>query len=182
MIRSIKLRILLLAVCFSTLQLGCSKRRDVVVYEQVDRGHICSHSCLDHHYVDDRVVYVSGHRHSNNCGHYWDGGRWRMNRAARLNPRQYRREPIHLKDRHGHYNRPKPKYRDRDDHQNRRRDGDDRRINNSRRDRDDRQRNIRDNRKDRRDRRDERKVLRSRQQTHTKSEDTMGQKRSSDRD
>ncbi len=186
--RSRLLCVLLPTIGLGLVLSGCSRRRDVTVYEQVSPGHVCSRNCLDHHYVDDRVIFIDGHRHSRHCGHYWDGRHWRMNRAARLNPRPYRSAPIRLRDRHGQYHRPKPRYRDRDEYRRNRRNRNDRRIRNTRRDRDDRHRDNRSmiNRNDRRDiqrdRRDERRVLQSRRQPIEKNQSNMRQKRSSNRD
>jgi len=138
MIRSIHIRVLLPLLCACVLVLGCSRRREVVQYDYVEPAHVCTAGCHDHYYVDQNVIYVTGHRHSVHCGHYWDGHCWRMNRDARLNPRPYSSGRIHPNDRHGHYNRPKPNRRDRYENRDRYQDRNDRRVNNSRRDNDNR--------------------------------------------
>ncbi len=170
MIRSSHFRIIMSSVFVCTLLSGCGRRREVVQYEYYEPAHACSVGCHDHYYVDQNVIYVSGHRHTRNCGHYWDGNCWRKNRAARLNPRPYTSQPIHLKDRHGHYNRPTPRDRDRYNNRDRRNDRNDRRIDNARRNNNDRHRNPGRNRN---------RVNNTRQEKVNK---TIRQKRSSDDD
>ncbi|MCA9253909.1 MAG: hypothetical protein KDA54_22505 [Phycisphaerales bacterium] len=175
MIRSNLFRILMSLGFVCTLLSGCGKRREVVQYEYFEPGHTCSVGCHDHYYVDRNVIYVKGHRHSRNCGHYWDGSCWRQNRAARLNPRPYSSAPIHLDDRHGHYNQPKPRDRDRYNNRDRRNNHDDRRIDNSRRNDDNRRSNDRH-------RQSNRNRSRASDTRPKKVNQTMRQKSSGDRD
>ena len=184
MIRSNLFRILMSLGFVCTLLSGCGKRREVVQYEYFEPGHTCSVGCHDHYYVDRNVIYVKGHRHSRNCGHYWDGSCWRQNRAARLNPRPYSSAPIHLDDRHGHYNQPKPRdrdrynNRDRTDNRNRHdnRDRHDNRTRNTRRNDDNRR--LKDSRGD-----NDRNRQPNRNRMHQeKVNQTMRQKSSGDRD
>ncbi|HNO79574.1 MAG TPA: hypothetical protein PKN33_16110 [Phycisphaerae bacterium] len=175
MIRSNLFRILMSLGFVCTLLSGCGKRREVVQYEYFEPGHTCSVGCHDHYYVDRNVIYVKGHRHSRNCGHYWDGSCWRQNRAARLNPRPYSSAPIHLDDRHGHYNQPKPRDRDRYNNRDRRNNHDDRRIDNSRRNDDNRRSNDRH-------RQSNRNRSRASDTRPEKVNQTMRQKSSGDRD
>jgi hypothetical protein len=185
MIRSISLRILLPSLCVGLLPLGCSKRTEVVHYEYVEPAHTCSVGCHDHYYVDQNVIYVTGHRHTTQCGHYWDGHCWRMNRAARLNPRPYSSGRIHPDDRHGHYNRPKPRHRDRYDghNDNGRRDLDNRNIGRQGGDRNRQSGRIRNDKPQMR----QEKVSPSTRQkrasdpdNESKGDEPMGRKRSSD--
>lgn len=190
MIRSIQFRIFLPSLCMGVLLLGCSKRREVVHYDYVEPAHTCSVGCHDHYYVDRNVIYVTGHRHSNNCGHYWDGGCWRKNRAARLNPRPYSSGRIHIDDRHGHYKRPVPnrrdRYENRDRHQDRNNDRryDNRRDRDQRRDRNDRVRNS-DRARNVEPRTRPQKIHQSTIQKRASDQDdddrSMGRKRSGDR-
>ncbi len=38
--------------------------------------HVCTRGCDEHYWNEGALVVLSGHRHSSQCGHHWDGGHW----------------------------------------------------------------------------------------------------------
>lgn len=147
---------------------GCGRRKDRIHHSRIDHAHICTVNCQEHYYVEDRVVIRPGHLHASNCGHRWDGSRWRVvghdhvlpprristgrvrpaNRPVRVNRPSHRQRPA---SRYDSRRARQPENSNRRDADRRSREHDDRRDNRTQRD--DRNRRDDDDRRDGRDRR-----------------------------
>lgn len=59
-------------------------------------SHVCSRSCHDHFFDGAKLVYLKGHHHSPNCGHYWNGKHWVL--GSRKGRSDVRHGPVHRDD------------------------------------------------------------------------------------